>query len=310
MKNIVLISLTLAALTNLAIASEGTHGYHPTNAMSLNKDYAFTFTDETSIGDRDYLVKVSKSDAIVQSGPKKRATTTDSTRRLVIPRSSHVYFQNLSGTNVTYSVNGKKVNEKNRNPFDFSGASNSDSIVTVEVDNGGTFTFEIIVAKKLEFIPGLGAGITMSAGPDTSGYALSKNPTTGATEIVKGDSRNIGASIKGNAFLAFDDELGMRNRLLTQILTLGSYSPSHNRLGLVATISADASDPTYQLGVAFFLDREAKCVLTYGVQFRQQDSLLFGLKEGDTFAGSTLPTRKTWGQSFFIGLTFNIATGK
>ncbi|MBS1713576.1 MAG: hypothetical protein JST30_04495 [Armatimonadetes bacterium] len=232
-------------------------------------------------------------------------------RRFVIPRDGVVRFENVGANEATLTLSGEQspIKLKKGEAKEFTGTKSNDMTVTVSTGSGGfTTDVEIIVAKKLEFFGKIGAGISLTSGDDFGKYDL-KTDTGGTQRIVRGDSRRVTGTLTGQIFVAFDDEMGMNSKSgwLPKLLTLGAYSPSHHRFGLVASIAAsEATDPTYQIGPAWFLDREGKLVVSFGVQFRQRDALLFGLKDGDAFSGSALPTRKEWVKNFFIGLTFNL----
>lgn len=240
-------------------------------------------------------------------------------RRLILPRDGEVEVKNDSGKDLTLRVDDETAIElKSGKLHSFFAAKRSDFLLTIFDGPLQLGAFDILVAKKLEIFGKVGAGLTLTTGSDFAGYTLKTDPgkladtSDDVQRIVRSDSRTMNGTLVGQIFVAFDDEMGLnpKSSLLAKAFTLGLFDAYHHRFGLVASVAtADATDPTYQLGVAWFLDREARCVFSYGVQFRQRDRLQFGLNEGDPFAGTALPTRKDWTRNFFIGLTFNLGNG-
>lgn len=182
---------------------------------------------------------------------------------------------------------------------------------TITISGGGhSQSMTILAARKLKAITKIGAGFAYNFGDDFASYQLVPKVGDPSKKVVeKADQRNFNGNLTGQIYLPFDDEAWLASPGAAKLLTFGLFDPSHHRLGLMAGIATkDDVDPTYQIGICWLLDRDGTAVLSYGLSFRSRNVLLQGIKEGQEFAGETLPTRKEFKPLFFIGVSFNIGT--
>jgi hypothetical protein len=175
-----------------------------------------------------------------------------------------------------------------------------------QADAAEIASFRITKARPLQIVPAFSSGFQYAFPSRRVTYSAAPTGTEGQFEIR--ESRNvhgIDANLSGMVFILFDDDFGSSNNPLVKLSSLGLYNPHYHRFGLLASINGSPSeDPTFRVGFAWFLDREATVSLSYGVMFRQTERLDSG-KPGDIIGQDGLRISKEWKSAFFIGLTFN-----
>ncbi len=272
--------------------------------------------EPTIINDNSQQLRFNSDGTLEIRSKEKIADTNDykyvtAPGRLFVARDWRITLENASSIDITITgeyADGKPIEKKTVKAGDSIGFSSEyDQNIVIE---GGSYTqrFTILAARKLKAITKIGAGFAYNAGDDYAGYQLvDKVGNPGTKVIQKTDQRNFNGNLTGQIYLPFDDEAWLANPGVAKALTFGMYNPSHHRIGLMAGIATKEDiDPTYQIGICWLLDREGTAVLSYGMSFRSRNVLLQGLKEGNDFAGDTLPTRKEFKPFFFIGVSFNI----
>ncbi|MFM9872273.1 MAG: hypothetical protein ACKVQS_02265 [Fimbriimonadaceae bacterium] len=251
-----------------------------------------------------------------ENGKKQTASDLDfvpAPGRVFVARDWKVTLTNAANYEIKISGvydDGKPLPErtiKSNNSLDIS--SEFDQTITISSDEHSQ-SITILAARKLKAITKIGAGFAYNFGDDFGSYQLVPKVGDPSKKVVeKADQRNFNGNLTGQIYLPFDDEAWLASPGVARLLTFGLFDPSHHRLGLMAGIATkDDIDPTYQIGICWLLDRDGTAVLSYGLSFRSRNVLLQGIKEGQEFAGETLPTRKEFKPLFFIGVSFNIGT--
>jgi len=194
-------------------------------------------------------------------------------------------------------------------------------------------TLAITVSKGGSIFASLGAGFLISSGEEKRTYKLVPAFKNGAAvpdkkAVVSSGSRlDFESSVSGLVYIAFDDDFGyalkhVKGRGITQqigkvifeVLTLGLYNEHYHRYGLVAGIGTNKdSNVSYNIGTAWFLDRDMKSAIVLGLRFQRSESWnRSGVQDADGFvpADYQLDLSQRWAQQFFIGLTYNFTGTK
>lgn len=195
-----------------------------------------------------------------------------------------------------------------------------DGRLTVEVMPNGegaklvTASLPILVARKPGIVTNLSTGVNFIVSPrQTYSTATTTVNNVSASRIVaQRNSIEVLPSLQGNIHVVLEDDNAEKFTFLTQILTLGLYDRRRHRIGFSISPGLESREGeelsgSLSLGVSWFLDRDLKMAVQYGILFRREEELFGGFKVGD--GAPTVPfTRSVIRPSFFMGFSYSFGS--
>lgn len=212
--------------------------------------------------------------------------------RTMLPRDGALRIVNESGQVIQVSkTQGTNTAEQELAPGAVLEIGAQDLAIHVQVGEQFGFDYTLMAAHKLEVLTRVGASL-IGAADNVNRYQL-VNGT-----IQRADTQGFEANLAGQIYVPFDDEAVLSWKWG------GPFNPEHHRFGLMFGIGAKAeSELSYQAGICWFLDREAKAVINAGINWRRSETLLFGELGG---TADELFVRRVWKPGFFVGVSFNL----
>jgi hypothetical protein len=195
-----------------------------------------------------------------------------------------------------------------------------DGRLTVEVMPKGegaklvTASLPILVARKPGIVTNLSTGVNFIVSPRlTYSTATTTVNNVSANRIVaQRNSIEVLPSLQGNIHVVLEDDNAEKFTFLTQILTMGLYDRRRHRIGFSISPGLESREGeelsgSLSLGVSWFLDRDLKMAVQYGILFRREEELFGGFQVGND--APTVPfTRSVIRPSFFMGFSYSFGS--